>query len=120
VDGFGYGVQLERGDGDAPGNRGSDLLHVEGALMPEKKRKRTTRRANSKTVYDGAGKLVGKFSRKSAKMIARVVGGTVGKPKINPRKKNGPLLFKSRAAAVKYARTHGAKRFSVKKLARGR
>jgi hypothetical protein len=87
--------------------------------MPAKKRKRTTR-SNPKAVYDGAGKLVGKFSRKSAKMIARVVGGTVGKPKVNPCKKNGPLLFKSRAAAVKYAKTHGAKRFSVKKLQRGR
>ncbi len=89
--------------------------------MAAKKRKRVTkRRVNPKAVYDGAGKFVGKFSRKSAKMIARVVGGTVGKPKVNPCKKNGPLLFKSRAAAVKYARTHGAKRYSVKKLQRGR
>jgi hypothetical protein len=40
--------------------------------------------------------------------------------KSNPRKKTGQLLFKSRAAAVKYARAQGAKRYSVKKLARGR
>jgi hypothetical protein len=95
--------------------------------MATKKRKRTTkRRANPKSVYDGAGKLVGRFSRKSAKAIARVVGGTVGKPKVNPRKKTylpvrgGQVLFKSRAAAVRYAKAHGAKRYSVKKLARGR
>jgi hypothetical protein len=30
------------------------------------------------------------------------------------------MLFKSKAAAVKYAREHGAKRFSVKKLKKGR
>jgi hypothetical protein len=34
----------------------------------------------------------------------------------NPR---GQLLFRTRAAAVKYAREHGAKRFSVRKLKRG-
>lgn len=88
--------------------------------MAAKKRKRITKRRNSKTVYDGAGKLVGRFSRKTAAMVARVVGGTVGKPKMNPRKRSGQLLFKSRAAAVKYAKSHGAKRYSVKKLARPR
>jgi hypothetical protein len=94
--------------------------------MAAKKRKRTVKRRNSQTVYDGAGKLVGRFSRKTAKMVARVVRGTVGKPKVNPRKKTylpvrgGQVLFKSRAAAVKYAKAHGAKRYSVKKLARGR
>lgn len=30
------------------------------------------------------------------------------------------LLFKSKAAATKYAKAHGAKRFSIKKLKRGR
>ena len=32
----------------------------------------------------------------------------------------GQLLFRTRAAAVKYAREHGAKKFSVRKLKRGR
>ncbi len=30
------------------------------------------------------------------------------------------LLFRTRAAALKYAREHGAKRFSIKKLKRGK
>ncbi len=30
------------------------------------------------------------------------------------------MLFKTKAAAVKYARNHGAKKFSVRKLKRGR
>jgi hypothetical protein len=30
------------------------------------------------------------------------------------------LLFRTRVAAVKYARSHGAKKFSVRKLKRGR
>jgi hypothetical protein len=30
------------------------------------------------------------------------------------------MLFKSKAAAVKYAKAHGAKRFSVKKLKKGK
>ncbi len=34
----------------------------------------------------------------------------------NPRR----LLFKTRAAALKYAREHGAKQFSIKKLKRGK
>jgi hypothetical protein len=34
----------------------------------------------------------------------------------NPRS----LLFRSRAAALKYAREHGAKKFSIKKLKRGK
>ena len=52
-----------------------------------------------------------KFAEKRAvpearKMIAR-----------NPR--GGQLLFSSKAAAVKYAREHGAKKYSVRKLKRG-
>ena len=34
--------------------------------------------------------------------------------------KNPQLLFHTRAAALKYAREHGAKNFSVRKLKRGR
>jgi hypothetical protein len=36
------------------------------------------------------------------------------------KSKNPTLLFRTRAAALKYAREHGAKRFSIKKLKRGR
>ena len=48
-----------------------------------------------------------------------------GRRRGNPRTKRNcrnpkQLLFKSKAAAVAYARAHGAKKFSVKKLKRGR
>lgn len=32
---------------------------------------------------------------------------------------NGQLLFRTRAAALKYARANGAKKFSIRKLKRG-
>ena len=48
-----------------------------------------------------------------------------GSSRGNPRKKRNcrnpkQLLFKSRAAAVAYAKSHGAKKFSVRKLKRGK
>ncbi len=43
--------------------------------------KKKTRTAKNPTIYDGAGKKFGKFSRKAAKIVARAIGGTVGKPK---------------------------------------
>ena len=36
------------------------------------------------------------------------------------RNPSGLLLFRTRAAAAKYAREHGAKKFSIKKLKRGK
>lgn len=45
------------------------------------------KKAKNPHVYDRAGKLVGKFSRRAAKIAARVVGGTVGKLKGNPKGK---------------------------------
>jgi hypothetical protein len=57
------------------------------------------------TVTGGAGR--------GATTTVTVKGG--GKKK-NP----SALLFRTRAAALKYAREHGAKRFSIKKLKRGR
>jgi hypothetical protein len=57
------------------------------------------------TVTGGAGR--------GATTTVTVKGG--GKKK-NP----SALLFRTRAAAVRYARAHGAKRYSVKKLKRGR
>ncbi len=48
--------------------------------MPTRKRKATRRRANPKTVYDSTGKLFGKFKSKAAQIVARAIGGTVGKP----------------------------------------
>ena len=42
------------------------------------------------------------------------------KPKKSASNPRGQLLFSTRAAAVKYAREHGAKKFSVRKLKRGR
>ncbi len=52
-----------------------------------------------------------KFAEKRAVPEARKLVGR------NPA---GALLFRTRAAALKYAREHGAKRFSIKKLKRGR
>lgn len=76
------------------------------------------RKRNSKTVYDGAGKKVGKFARKTAKLIARVVGGTVGRPKVNPIPRGKALAFRTKAAAKKWARMHGLKRYSIRKAPR--
>jgi hypothetical protein len=39
--------------------------------------------------------------------------------KIVGRNPSGSLLFRTRAAALKYAREYGAKKFSIKKLKRG-
>jgi hypothetical protein len=47
-------------------------------------------------------------------------GYRIGYSKADRRNPGGSLLFRSRAAALKYAREHGAKRFSIKKLKRGR
>lgn len=58
------------------------------------------------TVTGGAGR--------GATTTVKIAGG--GKKKKNP----AGLLFKTRSAALKYAREHGAKRFSIKKLKRGR
>jgi hypothetical protein len=65
------------------------------------------------TVYDSAGKAVGKFRRKAAKIVARVVGGTVGKPK--PLKNPVTKRFKTKAAMLEYAATHGYKVKSIRK-----
>ena len=42
------------------------------------------------------------------------------KRKANCRKNPKQLLFKSKKAAQAYARAHGAKKFSVRKLKRGK
>lgn len=42
------------------------------------------------------------------------------KPKDLRNPRGSVLLFRSRAAAVKYAKSHGAKKFSVRKLRRGK
>jgi hypothetical protein len=82
--------------------------------------KRKKRRANPNRVYDGQGKFFVKASsRGAAKTIARVIGGTVGKPKSNPKKK-GALIFRTKTAAKKYAKNHGLTRFSLKKVARAK
>lgn len=67
-----------------------------------------------------------KIAKSIAKVEKRVIvededGNTVAEyerqeSRSNPRS----LLFKTRAAALKYARDHGAKRFSIRKLKRGR
>jgi hypothetical protein len=71
--------------------------------------KRIARKAASKA----ASYVAGKRSRGRGTHKAYRAGRDAAR---NPRQ----LLFKSRAAAVKYAKAHGAKRFSVKKLERGR
>ncbi len=43
--------------------------------------KKKTKTTKNPTIYDAAGKKFGKFSRKAAKIVARAIGGTVGKPK---------------------------------------
>jgi hypothetical protein len=58
-------------------------------------------------------RLSKKYERGSKDDIYADTGRLFGK---NPVQ----LLFKTRAAALKYAREHGAKRFSIKKLKRGR
>ena len=65
------------------------------------------------TVYDSAGKAVGKFKRKAAKIVARLMGGTVGKPKpmTNPR----TMRFKTKAAMMNYAAAHGYRLQSLRK-----
>jgi hypothetical protein len=44
-------------------------------------RKRKKKRTSNPAVYDQAGKLLTKARRSAAKIIARAIGGTVGKPK---------------------------------------
>lgn len=71
-------------------------------------------------VYDSAGKYVGKFKRKAAKIVARVVEGTVGKPKSNPIPRGQALAFKTKTDAKKFIKKHRVKgyRFNLKQ-ARG-
>ena len=45
-------------------------------------------------------------------VVRRIKARTIGNPRA------GQILFRTRAAAVKYAKSHGAKRFSVRKLRR--
>ncbi len=77
-------------------------------------------------------------ARTAAKRIAKQTGNSVDIEKMNVKKYHrtgsgsegivatvspnprGSLLFRTRAAALKYAREHGAKKFSIKKLKRGR
>jgi hypothetical protein len=84
-------------------------------------------------VFDGNGRFIARTgSKTSAITMARAAGGFVvtgnlvkptwiydgsGKGRANPGRS---MLFKTRAAALKYAREHGAKRFSIQKLTRGR
>jgi hypothetical protein len=71
-------------------------------------------------VYDSAGKHIGKFKRKAAKIVARVTGGSVGKPKKNPIPRGKALAFQTKAAAKKWVREHRVKgyRASIRKAAR--
>jgi len=82
--------------------------------------KASSKAKNAQTVYDSAGKDMGKFSRKAAKIVARVVGGSVGKPKKNPIPRGKALAFKTKAAANKWVKTHRVKgyRTSIKKATR--
>ena len=67
------------------------------------------------------------FFEKRGKKVTRRWAGLKGemealrrehmKAKRNPARR-GQLLFRTRAAAVKYAKSHGAKRYSVRKLRR--
>jgi hypothetical protein len=53
-------------------------------LWGKKNRARNRKRQNP-SVYDSAGKLFGKFEGKAAAIVARAIGGTVGKPRLgNP------------------------------------
>jgi hypothetical protein len=56
------------------------------------------------------------FSGSDIQYIPRQKKSTRRKPAKNPRQ----LLFRTKKAAVKYARAHGAKKFSVRKLKRAR
>jgi hypothetical protein len=89
------------------GFSGSDIQYIRSKSGPRAKRtaKRSTR--NPK-VYDSTGKLVGKFSRKAAKIAARASGGTVGKS----------MLFRTKEALLNFAATHGYKVKSIRKAPR--
>jgi hypothetical protein len=62
------------------------------------------RRVSNAAVYDSAGKFFTKAKRKAAKILARAIGGTVGKPK---RSKN-PLPI-GRTVTVKAQRMRNGK-----------
>jgi hypothetical protein len=67
-------------------------------------RKRRKKRTSNPTVYDSAGKLFTKAKRTAAKIIARAIGGTVGKPK----KSKNPLPV-GRMVKVKARRLRNGK-----------
>jgi hypothetical protein len=124
VDGLGYGVQLQRGNVDVDCDWGSYLLYVEGSVMAAKKKRKNARRPPGYGSFKGIAR---KYARQSASYVAGKRSASRKTHKVyreardaarneNPQQ----LLFKSKAAAVAYAREHGAKRFSVKKLKRGR
>ena len=84
--------------------------------MAKKRKRATTRRRSTKRrstgnpkVYDSAGKFFGKIKRSSAKIVARAIGGTVGKPKA--AKKNP--IPRTRAVRV-YAKRVG-KRIEIRR-----
>ena len=65
--------------------QGSDAyIKVLSGRARETKARKKAARSNPKEVYDEAGKLLGKFKTKAAHLVARAVGGTVGKPRRNP------------------------------------
>jgi len=73
-----------------------------------KSTKKIRKTAKNPTVYDSAGKPLGKFSRKAAQIVARAVGGRV----------RPTIAFRTKAALLKYAHEHGLKIGSMRKVPR--
>jgi hypothetical protein len=117
-------------DVDGPkGQRGQIVVNKDGEIIGRRQRNAGPR-SKRKSKKTGLGGVGGFFDdpRFSAHIREGVAGfkakSEATKAARRERKLRGhnptQLLFRTRAAALKYAREHGAKRFSIKKLKRGR
>jgi hypothetical protein len=75
----------------------------------------TTRYSTKADANAAIRRLKETYPGRAFKVFSVPITGFVSK-RNNPR----PLLFRTRASALKYAREHGAKRFSIRKVKAGR
>jgi hypothetical protein len=67
------------------------------------------------------GAKVQDLTDKQTSLVVQQAGRRVQQKSQQAHRSNpSQLLFRTRAAALKYAREHGAKKFSIKKLKRGK
>jgi hypothetical protein len=114
-------------DVDGPqGQKGQIIINQEGIIVARRKRnagpgsKRKTKKTIGTRFMDSP-----EFAHLGdpREEFARYVRYKSKKTKEERKARRGnprQLLFRTRAAALKYAREHGAKRFSIKKLKRGK